>query len=101
MAEYPRYHFNCGGQLVFDHTEVENRVVNKRAVDRFGAKAIIKRISKTLYKCRKCGDLVNIITFPSWEEYVLMGQIRVDPRVYWAIKNRVRKEQEAKRNAQR
>jgi hypothetical protein len=87
MPEYPRIHSNCGGELHYHETVTENRVINKRAVDRYNAKAIIKRITKTLYKCDKCGDLVNIISFPSWKDYVLMGKIRVAPNVYWRLKN--------------
>lgn len=85
--EYPRYHLNCGGTLNFARTEVVTVVVNKRAVDKYNAKAIIKQFNKDLYKCDKCEEFVSVVIFPSWEEYVLMGKIRVAKWKYWKIKD--------------
>lgn len=88
MAEYPRYHSNCGGELHYHETVTENIIVNKWAVKKYGEKARIKQMTKTYYLCNKCNDKVNIITFPSWEEYVMMGQIRVPYYVFKELKNK-------------
>jgi len=66
-------HVNCGGKLVFSHTE----------------KTKIKRkiITKQMHECQKCGALINVIECPSFEEYVLSGRIRVSKAEYHAIKN--------------
>lgn len=81
-----RPHIGCGGELTFETTEVENVIINKKAVKQFGAKAKIKQVTKNLFRCNKCNDLVNVITCPSWEQYVLSGRIRVAPHVYRALK---------------
>ena len=94
--EYPKYHLNCGGKLDFAETVITTVVVNKRAVDKFNAKAIIKQFNKDYYKCDKCGALINIIVFPSWEEYVLKGDIRVSTWKYWEIKNAYKARQQRK-----
>ncbi len=93
--DYPRYHLgNCGGKLNFAETKLVTVVVNKKAVDKYGAKAIIKQFNKDFYKCTKCELFINVIILPSWEEYVLMGKIRIDKQAYWRLKeeSRVRKE---------
>lgn len=94
MAEYPRHHLGCGGELNFAETKVVTVVVNKKAVEKYGDKAIIKQFNKDFYKCTKCKVFINVISFPSWEQYVLMGKIRVPTWKYWKIKeaNRARQE---------
>ncbi len=84
--EYPRYHLHCGGKLNFAETKVVTVVVNKKAVEKYDAKAIIKQFNKNFYKCDKCEEFVNVIIFPSWEQYVLMGRIRIEKWRYWKIK---------------
>lgn len=87
MAKYDtRIHIGCGGSLTFEKEQRVNFILNKKAVERFGAKAIIKPITKNLYRCDKCNDLVNVITCPSYEEFVLRGKIRVSKEEYWKIK---------------
>lgn len=83
-----RIHIGCGGDLHFEKEETKPVVINQRDVDRFGAKAKIIQRTKHLYRCDKCNDLVNIIICPSWEEYVLRGQIRVPYYILKAIKDR-------------
>lgn len=80
-------HIGCGGTLTFEKDVVENVTVNARAVKKFGAKAIIKQLTKSMHRCDKCKDLVNVISCPSWEDYVLSGKIRVAKEVYWKLKN--------------
>lgn len=75
-------HIGCGGSLTYEKDVIENRTVNSLAVKRFGAKAIIKQLTKRLYRCDKCNDLVNVISCPSWESYVLSGKIRL-PKAEW------------------
>ena len=84
--EYPRYHLGCGGALNFAESKLVTVVVNKRAVDKYNAKAIIKQFNKDFYKCNKCEEFVNVIIFPSWEQYVLMGKIRIEKWKYWKLK---------------
>lgn len=86
MAEYPRQHIGCGGELKFVETKLVTIVTNKRAVEKFNAKAKIKQFNKDFYMCNKCKSLINIIIFPSWEQYVLMGKIRISTQEYWRIK---------------
>jgi len=88
MAEYPRYHIGCNGQLTYAKTIIETIVLNKKAVDKFHAKAKIKQIEKEYYICDKCKALVNIISFPSYEQYVLMGKIRVTKQEYLRLKEK-------------
>lgn len=84
--DYPRYHLGCGGTLNFAETKLVTIVVNKKAVDKYNAKAIIKQFNKDFYKCDKCENFINIIIFPSWEQYVLMGKIRIAKWEYWKLK---------------
>jgi len=93
--DYPRYHLHCGGKLNFAETKVVTVVVNKRAVEKYNAKAIIKQFNKDLYKCDKCEEFVNVVIFPSWEEYVLMGKIRIEKWRYWKIKDAYRARQKS------
>lgn len=96
MAEYPRHHLGCGGQLNFAETRVETVIVNKKAVEKFNAKAIIKQFNKDFFKCDKCKAFINVIIFPSWEQYVLKGDIRVATWKYWEIKNAYKARQQRK-----
>ena len=89
-----RKHISCGGKLNFAETKLTTIIVNKKAVEKYGNKAIIKQFNKDYYKCDKCGALINIITLPSWEQYVLMGKIRVSTQEYWGIKNAYKARQE-------
>lgn len=81
-----RPHIGCGGNLEYEKMEIVNVTVNKRDVRVSGAKAIIKQISKNLYRCDKCNDLVNVVSCPSYEDFVMSGKIRVSPQEYWRIK---------------
>jgi len=90
--DYPRYHIGCGGKLNFAETKIVTVITNKKAVEKYNARAKIKQLNKDFYKCDKCENFVNIVTFPSWEEYVLMGKIRVSTQEYWKIKEAHRKE---------
>jgi len=96
MAEYPRYHLSCGGTLNFTETKIVTVVVNKRAVDKYNEKAIIKQFNKDFYKCDKCKNPINVIIFPSWEQYVLMGKIRISKQEYWKLKNAYQARQQRK-----
>ncbi|MCK4328285.1 hypothetical protein KAX02_00425 [candidate division WOR-3 bacterium] len=69
-------HIGCGGSLEFHHDETV-KVSTSRGQ---------KEIRKSLFLCDKCGDMVNCIQFPSYEEYVLRGQIWVTPSEYYRIK---------------
>jgi len=84
--EYPRYHIGCGGTLNFVETKLVTVVVNKKAVDKYNARAKIKQFNKDFYKCDKCDKLINVIVFPSWEQYVLSGKIRIETWRYWKLK---------------
>ena len=84
--QYPREHLHCGGTLNFARSEVVTVTVNKKAMEKYGAKAIIKQHNKDLYKCDKCDMLVNVIDMPSWEEYVLMGRIRIEKWKYLKLR---------------
>jgi len=86
MNNYPRVHVNCGGKLNFAKSIVETKVLNEFAVKKYNAKAKIKQFNKDLYKCDECDKLVSVIDFPSWEEYVLMGRIRLPKWQYRKIK---------------
>jgi len=85
-----RKHIGCGsvkpGNLTYEKDVIENVVVNKRDVRKFGAEAKIKQITKSLFRCDKCNELINIVTCPSWEDFVLRGRIRVTKQEYWRIK---------------
>ncbi len=81
-----RKHIGCGGDLTFEKEVVENKILNKRAVEKFGAKAKIKQVTKNMFRCNKCRELVNVVTCPSWEQFVLWGKIRVSKKQYWEIK---------------
>ncbi len=85
-----RPHLGCActitGQLTFEETVVETVVINKRDVKRFNAPKITKQISKDMFKCDKCDELINIVVCPSWEDFVLRGKIRVPTWLYWKIK---------------
>lgn len=92
MSRYDtRPHLGCvctkPGILTFEKDIVENVTVNKRAVKRFNAKAIIKQITKSMFRCDKCSELINVVICPSWEDFVLSGKIRVTKAEYWKIKN--------------
>lgn len=80
-------HIGCGGVLTFEKEVVENVTVNARAVKKFNARPIIKQLTKSMHRCDKCHDLVNVISCPSWEDFVLRGKIRVSKEVYWKLKN--------------
>jgi hypothetical protein len=84
--EYPRYHLGCGGTLNFAETKLVTIVTNKRAVDKYDAKAKIKQFNKDFYKCDKCKNFISVIVSPSWEQYVLMGKIRIEKWKYWELK---------------
>jgi len=87
MTNYEQIpHIGCGGNLTFEKTQVEEVVLNKREVKRFGMPKKIKTITKQLYRCDKCNSLVTVISCPSWEKLVLMGRIKVTPETYRAIK---------------
>jgi len=87
MTNYDQIsHVGCGGNLTFERTQTVEIVINKREVKRFGMPKKVKSVTKNLYRCDKCKELVNVITCPSWERFVLMGKIRVAPHVYRAIK---------------
>jgi hypothetical protein len=77
-------HIGCGGNLAFEKNTVEHKVIG---MDR-DHKPIIKSIHKTLYRCNKCNQLINCIVFPSYEEYVLRGIIRVSQTELWRVRNR-------------
>ena len=94
--EYPRKHLNCGGTLNFAETKLVTVVINKKAVEKFGAKAVIKQFNKDFFKCNKCENFINVIIFPSWEQYVLMGKIRVAKWKYWEIKEAYKARQQRK-----
>ena len=94
--EYPRYHIGCGGELNFAETKIETVIVNKKAVEKYGDKAIIKQFNKDFYKCNKCKSFTNVIILPSWEQYVLKGDIRVTTQLYWKIKNAYKARQQRK-----
>jgi len=94
--EYPRYHLGCGGKLNFAETKVVTLVVNKKAVEKYNAKSVIKQLNKDFYKCDKCENFVNVIIFPSWEQYVLMGKIRISKQAYWKLKDEHRARQQRK-----
>lgn len=79
-------HVGCGGVLTFEKTQTVEVILNKKEVRRFGMLKKVKQITKNLYRCDKCNDLVNVISCPSWERFVLMGKIRVEPHIYRAIK---------------
>lgn len=80
-----RPHIGCGGNLTYEKMETVDVTVNKRDF-RNGAKAIVKQISKNFYKCDKCEELVNVISCPSYEDFVMSGKIRVSSAEYWRIK---------------
>lgn len=84
--DYPRHHLGCGGVLNFAETKIVTVIANKKAVEKFKAKAIIKQFNKDFYKCTKCETFINVIIMPSWEEYVLMGKIRINKQAYWALR---------------
>ena len=63
----------CGGTMVFSHTDKSGR------------------IPKHYYKCQKCGFVANIITWSSYDELVLSGQIRVSKEKYRYIKEKYRR----------
>jgi len=96
IMEYPRYHLGCSGKLTFVETKIVTIVTNKKAVDKYNARAKIKQLNKDFYKCNKCNNLINVIIFPSWEGYVLMGKIRISKQEYWRIKEEYRKRQQQK-----
>lgn len=96
MAEYPREHLGCGGTLNFAETRLVTVVLNKKAVEKFNAKAVIKQFNKDFYKCDKCKTFINVIIFPSWEQYVLMGKIRIEKWKYWKIKEAYKARQQRK-----
>ena len=85
--EYPRKHLACGGILNFAETKIVTIIMNKKAVDKYNARAKIKQLNKDFYKCNKCGQFISVISFPSWKDYVLKGKIREEDR-----KQRQRKE---------
>ena len=82
-------HLDCGGNLTFKASTTEETLY-KRKIRLPTGKVVIKKtkklVPKELYLCDKCGKLVNVITFPSWKDYVLRGQIRVPKWLYWKIK---------------
>lgn len=92
--EYPRYHLGCGGKLNFAETKTVTVTVNKKAVEKYHAKAIIKQFNKDFYKCDKCENFINVVILPSWEKYVLMGKIRISKQEYWRIKEEHKKRQQ-------
>jgi len=52
VLEHIKYHtHHCGGELRFSHYEDKG----------FGH-------NKSMYKCMRCGDLVNIISMPSYDD---------------------------------
>jgi len=79
-------HVGCDGNLSFERTQVIEVILNKSDVRRFGMPKKVKTVTKQLYRCDKCNDLVNVISCPSWERFVLMGKIRVEPHIYREIK---------------
>jgi len=72
-------HVNCGGELKFSHTK-------KVKLKHSG-----QIIRQQMYECQKCGQLVNVIDLPSYEQYVMMGQIRVTKQEYKAIIDQYKK----------
>jgi len=79
-------HIGCGGNLTFEKTQIKEIILNKYEVKKFGAPKKVRKLIKNLYRCNKCNDLVNVISCPSWEKFVLMGKIRVSHQMYKAIK---------------
>ena len=63
----------CGGIMIFSHTDKRGRRV------------------KHYYKCQQCGIVMNIITWSSYDELVLQGQIRVNKEKYRRIKEKYRR----------
>ena len=66
----------CGGDLEFHHTEKEKVKIGSRT----------KELQKSIYHCTKCHGFFNCILFPSYEEYVIRGQIWVTPSEYHRIR---------------
>ena len=94
--DYPRYHIGCGGELKFIETKLVTVITNKRAVEKYDARAKIKQFNKDFYMCNKCENLVNVIILPSWEQYVLMGKIRISKQEYWEIREADNKRKQRK-----
>lgn len=92
MSYRNRPHIGCGlqrgGFLEFEKKETVTVVVNKHAVKKYGAKPIEKQLTKNFYRCDKCNNLVNVVVCPSWEDYVMMGKIRVPKWLYFKIRDR-------------
>lgn len=74
-----RKHVTCGGELKFSHTK-QTRLKHSN-----------KTIRKQMYECQRCGQLINVVDLPSYEQYVLMGQIRINKKEYHAIKKQYEK----------
>ena len=54
MTKHIKYHtIPCGGELIFSHIDGK----------------------KTWYRCNKCNDLVNLITYPSYDDLKKRGKI--------------------------
>lgn len=68
--DYYHKHAKCGKYLKFHH--------NKKVKLRSG-----KKLSKDYYYCDACKDLIACTLCPSYDDYVLRGQIRVK---WWVLK---------------
>ena len=102
MSSYDnKPHLGCActvpGALSYEKDIVEQVIMNKRDVKRYGVPPKTKEVTKSMYSCNKCNELVNIVSCPSWEDYVLSGKIRVAKYLYWELRNardkRYKKEQ--------
>lgn len=77
-----REHATDKGKLIFHHTKKEN----------FKGRIM----TKDYYQCEKCKQIMQVITMPSYEEYVLRGQIWVE----YEELTRIRKNDEYRRKKQ-
>jgi len=99
-----RIHIGCGGDLSYEVTKTYWKILNARALGvkfmydnedelirvenmlkKWGQTPIIKSVTKNLYRCDKCNELVNVITCPSWEQFVLDRRIKVPFYVFRKI----------------
>jgi hypothetical protein len=65
-----REHVRCGGELVLHHNEKNYKH------------------QKEFYQCKKCGHILNVISYPSYEELVMSHQLWVTQDEYHRIKEK-------------
>jgi len=73
----------CLGELEFSHNETQ-------VIETKSGKQIPR--TRRIHKCSKCGQIMNVIICPSFEDYVLNGEIRVTYNEYQRIKKAYEKQ---------